>query len=118
MKQWNSRVDLLTVYISEAHAMDTSPLGLPIKYNQTHNIEQRAAVAKDFIKHNNYEFPILLDVPPQNEFDKLFAAWPLRFYVIENGRLNFICEPYGEYVLISDLNSYFKMRFGPRAESV
>lgn len=116
MKDFGDRVDLLTVYISEAHAQDTWPLGLKIKYNQTHTIEERAAVARDFIVHNKYEFPIMLDVPPTNEFDKLFAAWPLRFYVIENGRLTFICEPYGEYILITDLGSFFTLRFGPKVD--
>jgi hypothetical protein len=109
-------------------------LSLFLRYNQTHTIEERAAVARDFIAHNDYDFPIMLDVPPKNEFDKLFAAWPLRFYVIENGRLTFICEPYGivftfgsdivlkrfcilgEYILISDLASFFTLRFGPKVD--
>jgi len=116
MKDFGDRVDMLTVYISEAHAQDTWPLGLKIKYNQTHTVEERATVARDFIAHNKYEFPIMLDVPPGNEFDKLFAAWPLRFYVIEGGRVTFICEPYGEYILISDLGSFFNLRFGPKVD--
>lgn len=102
---FGDRVDLLTLYIMEAHAEDTWPFGLPVKYNQTHTIEQRAAVARDFISQNNYEFPIMLDVPPGNEFDKLFAAWPLRFYVIEGGRITFICEPYGTALFLNEFIS-------------
>jgi len=116
MANFGDRVDMLTVYISEAHAQDTWPLGLAIKYNQTHSIEERAKVARDFLAQNDYPYPLMLDVPPANEFDKLFAAWPLRFYVIEQGRLTFICEPYGEFVLISDLASFFNLRFGPKVD--
>lgn len=95
MAKFGDRVDLLTVYIMEAHATDTWPLGLEVAYKQTHTLTERAAVARDFIRDNAYEFPLALDVPPENAFNELFAAWPLRFYVIENRRLTFICEPYG-----------------------
>jgi len=111
MAQYGQKIDLLTVYIMEAHAADTWPIGMKISYNQTHSLEERAKVARDFIRDNNYEFPIVLDEPPRNAFDTLFAAWPLRFYVIENRRVTFICEPYGEYILISDLERYFNLRF-------
>jgi len=114
MAKFSDRVDLLTVYIMEAHAQDTWPLGLKVKYNQTHSIEARAAVARDFVRDNSYEFPLLLDAPPENAFDTMFAAWPLRFYVIEQRRITFICEPYGEYILISDLEKFFDLRFAAK----
>jgi len=115
MARFGDRVELLTVYISEAHALDTWPLGLKTRYNQTHTIEQRAAVARDFIHNENFEFALRLDAPPANAFDALFAAWPLRFYVVENKKITFICEPYGEYILISDLERFFDLRFSSKA---
>jgi hypothetical protein len=111
MAAYGDRANLLTIYISEAHAADTWPLGMKVCYNQTHHLEDRAKVAQDFIRDNQYEFELVLDEPPKNAFDSLFAAWPLRFYVIEKKRLTFICEPYGEYILITDLNKFFDLRF-------
>src|SRR5690606_901561 len=32
---------------------------------------------------------------PKNAFNELFAAWPLRFYVLDGDRVSFIGEPYG-----------------------
>jgi len=111
MAKYGGRIDLLTVYILEAHAADTWPLGMKICYKQTHTIEQRAKVACDFVSDNQYEFEVMLDEPPANAFNELFAAWPLRFWVIENKKVTFICEPYGEYILVSDFERYFKLRF-------
>lgn len=95
MVKHGNNIDLLTVYISEAHAEDTWPLGLPVSYNQTHTLEERARVARDFLRDNAYPYPLVLDAPPKNAFNALFAAWPLRFYVFDDNRLSFLCEPYG-----------------------
>jgi len=84
---------------------------MKVSYNQTHSIEDRANVANDFIRDNQYEFELVLDAPPANAFDTLFAAWPLRFYVFEKQKVTFICEPYGEYILVSDIDRYLNLRF-------
>jgi len=105
----------LTVYILEAHAADTWPIGSDVVYNQTTTIEERSAVARDFIEHNNYEFPIRID-PPQNPFNNVFAAWPLRFFVIDpkESRMNYICEPFGDIIAVSDLDDYLSWYFAGR----
>jgi len=113
MAEFGSRISFLTIYIMEAHASDTWPMGFEVAYNQTTSTEERCAVARDFIKHNNYEFPIRIDPPPKDAFNSLFAAWPLRFYVInDDWTMNWIAEPFGDLMLVSflrsHLNSYFE----------
>lgn len=104
MKYYGSKISFLTVYIMEAHASDTWPMGFEVAYPQTTTIQERCAVARDFIEQNKYEFPIRIDPPPNDAFNTLFAAWPLRFYVInEDWTINWIAEPFGDLMLVKTL---------------
>jgi len=93
----------------EAHAEDTWPLGLEKGYNQTHTIEDRAKIARDFIEHNSYNYSLRIDEAPSNTFNATFAAWPLRFYVIESdGRVAYIHEPEGAVVSVVTLHKWLE----------
>jgi len=106
MKKYGSRISFLTVYIMEAHAADTWPMGFEVCYPQTTSISERCAVARDFIADNNYEFPIRIDPPPADAFNTLFAAWPLRFYILnDDSTVNWIAEPFGDLMLVDFLTS-------------
>jgi len=108
MSVFGAHITFLTVYILEAHAADTWPIGSDVCYKQTKCLEDRCTVAKNFISDNQYEFPIRIDAPPADKFNSLFAAWPLRFYVIDGktSTMNYICEPFGDIIAVSDLHSY------------
>jgi len=99
----------------EAHASDTWPMGFEVEIPQTHTCEQRCKAANDFMKNSDYEFTTRIDEAPANEFNKLFAAWPLRFYVIEkiNGKalMTYIHEPEGDLVLVRRLYEFLDRRF-------
>lgn len=101
------------IYIKEAHAEDTWPLGLADKTLQTHTTESRLENARRLLVKYP-EFPdaaqVLVDEAPGNEFDELFAAWPLRFYVIDKGAVSFIGEPHGDLMLLDDLEKYLDLR--------
>jgi len=102
----------LTVYIMEAHAEDTWPLGLEQSYNQTYTLAARAQVARDFISQNNYHYTLRLDEAPSNTFNTVFAAWPLRFFVIEpDGRLAYIHEPEGAVVSVKSFQKWLALYF-------
>jgi len=91
----------------EAHAEDTWPMGFEVTYNQTKTTEERCSVARDFIRDNKYDFPIRIDPPPKDAFNTIFAAWPLRFYVIgTDSVLKFIAEPDGDLMLVSTLSKF------------
>jgi len=98
----------------EAHASDTWPMGFEVEIPQTHTSEQRCTAAKDFIVNNSYDFTTLIDEAPANEFNKFFAAWPLRFYVIEmiksKPTMTYIHEPEGDLVLVQRLHEFLEVR--------
>jgi len=99
----------------EAHASDTWPMGFEVDIPQTFTCETRCKAATDFIKNNSYEFTTRIDEAPANEFNKLFAAWPLRFYVIEllndKPTMTYIHEPEGDLVLVKRLHEFLDKRF-------
>jgi len=43
-----------------------------------------------------FPIPMLVDTM-DNQFEKEFAAWPLRFYVIQNNKLVFKAQPDADY---------------------
>jgi len=99
---YREKVNFRFVYILEAHAQDEwpissarwSPTQRPILYNQTHTIEDRLAVAKDFIRDFNFPIPVVLDRPDENLFEKAYASWPVRIYVLDgNYRLTYKAQP-------------------------
>jgi hypothetical protein len=85
-------VDFLAVYISEAHAQDVWPLGNKICIKQPKTMEERIQVAKRFIEEYNFQIPMLVD-PMENEFDNTFAAWPERWWIVMNQKIEVIALP-------------------------
>lgn len=99
----------------EAHAADTWPMGFEIEIPQTHTCAKRCEVARDFVLKNDYNFPIVIDEAPSNAFNEFFAAWPLRFYVIEmihgKATMTYIHEPEGDAVYVARLHEFLERRF-------
>jgi len=85
MKKFIRVVNFLTIYIVEAHAIDEWPVGDPLKITQPISTIERCGVGRSFVKEYNYQLPMLVDLI-DNNFSEDWAAWPIRFYVIENGR--------------------------------
>jgi len=81
----------------EAHAIDEWPVGDPLKISQPTSTLERCGVARAFRKDYGLKVPMVVD-GIGNEFSERFAAWPIRFYVVEwqeNGewRLSFKAQP-------------------------
>mmetsp|Transcript_12373 Transcript_12373/g.13700 ORF Transcript_12373/g.13700 Transcript_12373/m.13700 type:complete len:120 (+) Transcript_12373:1493-1852(+) len=85
-------VNFLTVYIVEAHASDEWPVGDPLKITQPRTTIERCGVARSFVKEYQYQLPMLVDTI-ENSFEQAYAAWPIRFYVIEDGTVTFVAQP-------------------------
>jgi len=81
-RELRGKVELLSVYILEAHAQDEWPLGQKVCVNQHKNIDERLAVANDFVERSAYQVPVLVDTMA-NLFNEEFAAWPERYFIIE-----------------------------------
>jgi hypothetical protein len=82
----------VTVYVKEAHST-AWPIGSRIVVEPTLTTAQRCAVARRFQDAMQWRIPILIDPPETDAFEKLFAPWPVRFYVAHRGRLTHISEP-------------------------
>ncbi len=102
MDMYQDRVDMVTVYIEEAHASDEWPIGSRICYVQPKCDGDRIRIADDFIKATDYRIPLFIDpVSLNNPFSKAYSPWPIRFYVIDQMKtLSYIAQPIeGSYPL-------------------
>jgi len=99
------KAEFRLVYIMEAHAQDEwpicssrcSPGGKKVTYNQPKSIQERISVAKDFMDALQIKIPMIVDTM-DNSFEDLYAAWPLRAYIIRDGRIVYKAQP-GENML-------------------
>jgi membrane protease subunit (stomatin/prohibitin family) len=86
-------VRFLLVYIAEAHSADEWPIGKQISFDQHKTIEERVTIARSFAadmkQKHGFSLPMVADTI-DNGFDKAYAAWPVRFYVIQEGKISFI----------------------------
>ena len=117
------------VYIAEAHAMDEWPIrsarfnrgrGPVLIEKQPREAKERCDLACQFA--NEFLFPfqdscphiqLLVDNPESGDiFEKEYAPWPLRLYLIEDGVMKWIAQPkdcsydsaIGELMVILKLN--------------
>lgn len=79
---FQKRVQLVGVYIVEAHAIDEWPVGDPLKITQPKSTIERCGVARAFVQEYQLRTPMIVD-GIENEFSEEFAGWPVRFYVVE-----------------------------------
>jgi len=89
-------VKFLVIYISEAHAQDEWPLGKKVCIMKHKTIKDRLNAANKLKDEFGMKIPILVDTM-ENSFDNSFASWPERFYIIENGKMEFIGFPVTEF---------------------
>ena len=85
-ERWKDRAEFLTVYVKEAHPEDEWQMDSNEKekvcYPQPKTLEQRVAIANDFVKRFDYHVPIAID-RMDNGANVLYAAWPERFYIVD-----------------------------------
>jgi len=84
--------DIVTVYIVEAHAMDEWPVGDPLKITQPLSTAERCGLARSFTKSYELKVPMLVDCI-DNNFSTDWAAWPVRFFVVQDKKLIFKAQP-------------------------
>ncbi|CAF1207716.1 unnamed protein product [Adineta steineri] len=102
MDMYQDRVDMITIYIEEAHAADEWPIGSRICYVQPKTDVDRINIANDFIQVTEYRLPLLIDpVSRNNPFSQVYNPWPIRFYVIDGMmKFSYIAQPIeGSYPL-------------------
>jgi hypothetical protein len=91
--KYKDRAEFLVVYITEAHARDEWPVGKTISFcDQPKTLSERCALARQYSEDNTLTIPVAVD-SMNNEFESMFAAWPVRFYVVKDGELVFKAQP-------------------------
>ena len=84
--RFGDRAQFLTIYIKEAHPEDEwqmdSNEDQGVCYRQPTNLDQRVAIAKDFVDRFEYGVPMLVD-SMDNAAEEAYAGWPERLYVID-----------------------------------
>ncbi len=152
--QYRHAADFLVVYIrcplprsrpiafflnapcSEAHAVDTWPLGLRQELRDTKTLQHRCDNALQFLTTEGFDAcKVVVDLPPEGceqaaaanpmdptvnmgTFEKLFNPWPLRFYVIEAAKkrgkvhVSWIGTPEGDVYDTHGLDTYLRGRLG------
>jgi len=84
------------IYIDEAHALDGWQLGRHVEIKNHKSISDRCAAACLTRDRFNLRIPILLDTM-DNAFDRTYAVWPERYFVIRGRSLAYRSEPTDEF---------------------
>jgi len=106
-EQFKDRVNIITIYIKEAHTRDEWPLGNNFCWKRPTNLEERLHIANKFHDDYNYTIPIVVD-DMDNDFADHFMAWPERYYAIFGGKLQFKAMPHGDSYEWDDLCAWVR----------
>ena len=114
---YKDRADFLTVYVREAHPTDEWQMKSNVKedvcYAQPKTLEQRVAIAKDFVERQKYPLPFGID-DMNNAADLAYSAWPERLYVIdEHGRIAYAGGMGPFNYDPQEVRAWLTKRFGP-----
>ena len=108
------------MYIKEAHPQDEWQMEANEKqgvcYMQPRTLAERLAIANDFVQRFDYRVPMLVD-GMDNAANALYAGWPERLYVVdEGGRIVFKGKtgPFGYHP--EEVESWLAARFGVTAD--
>lgn len=87
----------MTVYISEAHSQDEWPMGDNVVVaHQPTQMDERCQLASEFQHNTQFMLPIVVDTM-HNQFDSLFGAWPVRFFIVQHNVLVFKAQPNSDH---------------------
>jgi hypothetical protein len=83
---YKEHADFLTIYVREAHPTDEWQMKSNVKedvcYAQPKTLEQRVAIANDFVKRFKYPTEFGID-DMSNAANDAYAAWPERIYIVD-----------------------------------
>jgi hypothetical protein len=84
-KKYEGQADFMAIYIKEAHPTDEWQMDSNEKegicYPQPKTLNDRVAIANDFVTKCEFPIPIFVD-DIDNKADDAYAGWPERLYII------------------------------------
>ena len=98
------RIDIMIIYINEAHAADVWNIGKSAgTMNNSHKeIADRINCSLSLRTEFNSDLKIYCD-NMNNDFETTFAAWPVRFFVIKRKKIKLISEVNDSEINICDI---------------
>lgn len=109
------------MYIAEAHAQNKWPVSSgryngdrgPVCIEEAQSNEDRCVLAAAFARNYGFSVPTLAD-PVEKEdgtagedFERLFAPWPIRFYVVSpDDKMMYIAQPDSCEVSLPELRAF------------
>jgi len=75
-------------------------------------VSERIGLAQKFVEtfRLGSEMKVLVDDPNGNAFQSVFAPWPIRIYVIENGKMEYISAPTNCTHDVAELRTWLMQR--------
>jgi len=112
---YKDKFNFVFIYILEAHAQDEWPIRSsrdtthhnPVLYNQTHTKEDRIRVATEFVRDYDFKIQVVVD-DEKNSFERTYASWPLRIFIINNHKMDYISHPEPKMLELTKLKQYLK----------
>jgi hypothetical protein len=131
MREFENDVDILHVYISEAHAQDEWPIGGYAALQQPKNVAERLEIAQAFAKKFKWQVPMVV-APPEDlaqpasdsdakrirqtcttdAFDAVYACWPFRIYIIDEGAIAYKAQVHQCSFEVFDARNFLLTRLG------
>lgn len=110
-------IDLLHVYVREAHPKDGWSWGgdaISCSIRQPRSLEERIQVARRFATDYSLNSATIVVDTLANSLEQLYKGWPERLYVLDRGKIVFVGKP-GPFGYIPEdadrfLAEYFETR--------
>ena len=66
-------------------------------------------MARDFIRDFDFQIPLVLDTPDENLFERFYAPWPVRIFILdEQRRLVYKAQPSETMLELRDLTTHLR----------
>ncbi len=110
-------INLVVIYISEAHASDEWALSNLYEIPQHKSVSERIKVAKSYIEQRNvnYSDKIYVDSLDLHNFETTYSSWPERGYIFLDDKIEFICYGRVEDLIrwTEEIDKWLEQTFNP-----
>lgn len=90
-ESYKEKLNLIIVYISEAHAKDEWPISHKNQTNQHKNLEERINAARQILNdYPNLRSKVFVDSFDKQNYENEFCGWPERAYLIRNNKIKYV----------------------------
>ncbi len=84
------KINLIFIYISEAHAVYEWPISLKYYSKQQTTIEERIHTVEKFKEEFKLSYKVYVDSFSGNNFESVYAGWSEIGYIIYNNNIEYI----------------------------